>query len=115
MQNFKELIVYKEAYELSKDIFKDIKSSKNFRLKEQLFGSVTAIPANLAEMGAFESDKASQQKVRVCIGEANETEFWLDFCNDTGEITKEKHSDYTARITKIRKMLFNLLKSMKGE
>lgn len=115
MQNFKELKVYQEAYELSKDVYEVIKDWKNMRLQGQLFGSVTSICANLAEMGAFDNNNSQIQKVRTCIGEANESEFWLDFCKDSKLITAEKHKDFTERMIKIRKMLLGLLKSMNGE
>ncbi|MEM2908638.1 MAG: four helix bundle protein [Candidatus Bilamarchaeaceae archaeon] len=53
----------------------------SFRAKEQLLASASSICANLAEMGAFESKAQMRQKPITCIGEANETEFWLDLCN----------------------------------
>jgi len=43
MQDFKELEVYKKAYDLSVKIAKEIKDSQNFRLKGQLFGSITSV------------------------------------------------------------------------
>ena len=113
MQNFQKLDVYQNAYSLSRQIYEDIKDSKHFRLKEQLFGSSTAICANLAEMAAFENKSQQKQKVIVCIGEANETEFWLDFCKDTELLSQEKHKLYVNELHKIRMKLFNLLKSIK--
>jgi len=113
MQNFRQLEVYQDAYKLSKDVYEEIKSTNNFRLKHQLFGSVTSIPANLAEMGAFGSKRACRHKISICIGEANETEFWLDFCRDTCQISEKHYADYIRRITSIRRRLFGLLKSIK--
>ncbi len=81
-------------------------------LKEQLFGSITAIPANLAEMSSMENKNQQTNKLRVCIGECNETEFWLAFCKDVGLITEQVCKEYVDRITKVRMMLFSLLKSI---
>lgn len=115
-QDFKKLNVYQEAYGLSKDIYNELKDvTGNFRLKEQLFGSSTAICANLAEMSAFKNKNQQMQKISTCIGEANETDFWLNFCVDVGLLPSEKHKDFQNRIKTARMMLFNLQKSIKEE
>jgi four helix bundle protein len=114
MQDFKKLAVYQTAYYLSKDLYNEIKGVKgNFRLKEQLFGSSTAICANLAEMGSFDNRNQQRQKVATCIGEANETEFWLNFCKDVEIINEDKFKDYLNRLKTTRMMLYNLHKSVK--
>jgi len=112
MQDFHKLQVYQDAFKLSKLIFKEIKDLKHFRLKEQLFGSITSICANLAEMSAFDNVNQIKQKVKICIGEANETEFWLDFCSENDLIELKNHKVYIDNIKIIRMKLFNLLKSI---
>ena len=57
MQNFQCLEVFKKSFSLSKEVYSDIKDSKSLRLKSQLFGSATSIPANLAEMTSYQSKK----------------------------------------------------------
>jgi len=115
-QNFTKLNVYQEAYTLSKDVYNDMKDVKNnFRLKEQLFGSTTAICANLAEMSAFDNKNAQKQKVSTCLGETNETEFWLNFCKDVGLLDEGKFKGYVNRLRITRMMLFNLRKSIAKE
>ena len=115
MQDFHKLQVYQEAFALSKEIFKTSSEWKHFRLKEQLFGSVTSVCANLAEMGAFDNNNQKIQKVITCIGECNETEFWLDFSKDLSLITLEQHKSWNNQLRPIRMKLFNLLKSMKDD
>jgi four helix bundle protein len=115
MQDFHKLQVYQEAFLLSKEIFKVSAEWKHFRLKEQLFGSSTSICANLAEMGAFENKNQQRQKVITCIGEANETEFWLDFCKDNNLITLDQHKNWVNQLKVIRMKLFNLHKAMKED
>ena len=114
MQDFRKLKVYQEAYGLSKDIYNETKDIKgNFRLKEQLFGSSTAICANLAEMGSFDNRNQQRQKVATCIGEANETEFWLNFCKDVELLDEEKFKEFLNRLKMARMMLYNLHKTIK--
>jgi four helix bundle protein len=116
VQNFTNLKVYQEAYNLSKDVYNEMKDLKgNFRLKEQLFGSTTAICSNLAEMSAFDNKNAQKQKVSTCLGETNETEFWLNFCKDVGILNEIKFKDYVNRLRITRMMLFNLRKAVAKE
>ena len=114
MQDFKKLRVYQEAYGLSKDLYNELKDVKgNFRLKEQLFGCSTAICVNIAEMGAFDNRNQQRQKVATCIGEANETEFWLNFCKDVELIEEQRFKDYINRLKITRMILYNLHKAIK--
>ena len=116
VQDFKKLKVYQEAYDLSKEVYKELKDVKgNFRLKEQLFGSTTAVCANLAEMAAFENKNQQKQKVTTCLGEANETEFWLNFCHDTDLLTEDRFKELINKLKVTRMMLFNLHKAIKEE
>jgi four helix bundle protein len=118
MQNFQDLDVYKKAYDLARQVYEDMKPNKNYRLTGQLFGSTTSICANLAEMAAFDTPNHQSHKVRIAIGEANETEFWLNFCKDSGELPEHKCRLYIERLTEIRKMLFglwNAIKEKEGE
>jgi four helix bundle protein len=116
MQNFNNLEVYKKAYELSKNIYKDIETNlNNNRLKGQLFGAITSIPANLAEGAAFDTPAHITHKIRIAIGEANEAEYWLNFCRDTGALDIHRAKVYIDELTSIRKMLFGLLKSVKED
>jgi len=115
-QDFRKLKVYQEAYNLATDVYNEMKDVKsNLRLKEQLFGASTAICANLAEMSAFENKNQQKQKVSTCLGEANETEFWLNFCKDVSLLNEEKFKEFSNRIKVTRMMLFNLHKSVEAE
>lgn len=113
MQNFKNLNVYEEAFRLSKDIFEFMEDKRmSLRAKEQLLASVSSICANLAEMGAFESKAQMRQKLVTCIGEANETEFWLDLCHSLKIIPQREHLDFMTSLVKIRSMLCKLKNSI---
>ena len=82
MQDFEKLNVFKKSFNLSKEIYGEINNSKNLRLKSQLFGSATSIPANLAEMTGYKSNKHQASKIQIAIGEAKELHFWLLFWRD---------------------------------
>jgi len=112
-QNFKNLMVYQDAFRLSKDLYLFFQDKKvPYRAREQLLASASSTCANLAEMAAFDSKAAIKQKVTVCIGEANECEFWMDLMQELKILPQREHIDFMGRLVKIRSMLFNLKKSM---
>ncbi|MBU0527945.1 four helix bundle protein [Candidatus Micrarchaeota archaeon] len=114
-QNFKNLKVYGESFRLSKDLYLFFHDKKmSFRTKEQVLASASSICANLAEMAAFDSKGAIKQKVTTCIGECNETEYWLDLMHELKILPQREHIDFLGRLVKIRSMLFNLKRSVEG-
>lgn len=115
MQDFKKLRVYQDAYELSKSVFEEVKELKHYRVKEQLVASSTATCANLAELGSFDSPNQMLQKIRTCIGEANETEFWLDYLRDTNLIAKDNCTNLINKNIAVRKQLLALFNSLKTQ
>jgi four helix bundle protein len=115
MQNFKNLKVYEEAFRLSKDIFEFMDDKQmSRRAKEQLLASASSICANLAEMGAYDSRKAQRQKLVICIGEANESEFWLDLCHSLKIIPQREHLNFMNALVRIRSMLCKLKSAIEG-
>lgn len=115
-QNFKNLKVYEEAFNLSKEIYLFLENKKmSGRAKEQLLASVSSICANLAEMAAFESRNQQKQKIITCIAEANETEFWLDLNYELQVLPQKEHLDFTNKLIRVRSMLFGLKQSLYKE
>jgi four helix bundle protein len=113
MQDFKRLRVYTEAFQLSRDVFQFMEGKKmSYRAKEQLLASVSSICANLAEMCAIDSINAQRQKLVTCIGEANESEFWLDLCNSLNVIPQKEHLRFMDALVRIRSMLCKLKASV---
>ncbi len=115
MQDFKRLRVYTEAFQLSRDVFQFMGDKQmSFRAKEQLLASVSSICANLAEMGAMDSIPAQKQKLVCCIGESNETEYWLDLCNSLNIIPQREHLRFMDALVRIRSMLCKLKASVEA-
>jgi four helix bundle protein len=113
MQDFKKLRVYEEAFRLSRDVFEFMGDKKmSYRAKEQLLASCSSICANLAEMGAMDSIPAQRQKLVCCIGESNETEYWLDLCNSLKVIPQREHLRFMDSLVRIRSMLCKLKASV---
>ena len=113
MQDFKKLRVYEEAFRLSRDVFEFMEDKKmSYRAKEQLLASVSSICANLAEMAAIDSVNAKRQKLVTCIGEANESEYWLDLCYSLKIIPQRENLRFMESLVRIRSMLCKLKASI---
>jgi len=112
MQDYHKLVVWQNAFKLSLNIYEEIKDSKEYRLKDQLFGAVTSIGANLAEMSGLDNMNSQKQKVVICIGESKEAEYWIEFCREARILSREKAGAYIKEITDIRMKLCALLNAM---
>ncbi len=62
-------------------------------LKRQLAKSGTSIRANYREANRARSKADFKNKIRICEGEASETEYWLEIINDLKWIPDSKVSD----------------------
>jgi len=112
MHDFKNLSMYQKAFDLSKAIYTEIGDSKQYRIRDQLIGSVTSVCANLAEMTSFDNKNQMKQKLRICIGETNETEFWINFLNEINIFSEEKTNNFLEQVYLIRIMLCRYLKKI---
>ena len=85
-KGFRDLIVYQKAYKLALEIFKITKSfpkEEKYSLTDQIRRSSRSVPANISEAWAKRRYvKAFVNKLSDCLGEASETEVWLDMSYD---------------------------------
>ena len=111
----KDLIVYKEAYNLAMEIYTLSKlwpPEEKYSLTDQIRRSSRSVCANLRE--AWAKRRYSSNfilKVTDCDGENSETGTWLDFAKDCGYL---KETDYTLlkqKCNEIGKMLGSILKN----
>jgi four helix bundle protein len=112
MQDPNKLNVYTDSFALANDVTTWIRASKVKyelpRLADQLFGSVTSVPANLKEFCAFDSKGQKKQKLAMCIGETLETDMWLELANKQQLMADAEYKDFAARNESVRKRLFGL-------
>lgn len=114
-QGFRDLKVYKEAYILAMEIFKDSKEfpkEEKYSLTDQVRRSSRAVCAIIAE--GYRKRKYPKKFVLMMVdadGEASETTVHLDFALDCGYLTKEKHKHYISKYAEIGKMLGGMSES----
>jgi len=106
---FRDLIVYKKAYNLAKDIHEISKSfpvEEKYSLTDQVRRSSRSVCANIAE--AYRKrryPKHFTSKITDADAEASETVTWLDFALDFNYITKDMHDNLETGYEEVGRML----------
>ena len=95
-RSFRELNVYREAREAAKAIFERTRSfprEEKYSLTDQILRSSRAVKAMLAEAWARRRYKASfVHKIDEAMGEAMETQSWLDDALDCKYLSSAEHA-----------------------
>ncbi len=114
-RGFRDLVVYQKSYQLSIDIFnatKSYPSDEKYSLIDQIRRSSRSVSANIAEAWAKRQYiKAFVSKLSDCLGEASETEVWLNMSFDLGYIDKINHDVLITKCTEVQKMLNSMIKN----
>ncbi|MGM5484017.1 MAG: four helix bundle protein [Nanobdellota archaeon] len=115
MKPKEDFVVYQKAYKLALDVSKKIKNFDNVYLRDQIFKSITSVPANFAEMNGYRSQKYSLAKLRIMLAENAEVEFWFDFAKDIGYFSKKETIEFKERNSEVGKMAVGLLRTIKKD
>ncbi|WP_299581785.1 four helix bundle protein [uncultured Sunxiuqinia sp.] len=111
----KELDVYQLAYRLAMDIYKltrNFPAEERYSLTDQIRRSSRSVAANIAE--AFRKrryERAFVAKLSDAEGEAAETQTWLDFARNCGNISPECCEKFNQDYEHVLGMLVNMIHS----
>ena len=112
MGGFRELDVYKSAYQLAMEIYKISKTlpkEEIYSLTDQIRRSSRSICANIAEgYRKRKYPKYFSLKMTDADSECSETTVWLDFAMDCKFISVEKQIELKDGYTKVGIMLGNM-------
>ncbi|MDY0143125.1 MAG: four helix bundle protein [Bacteroidales bacterium] len=112
---YKDLIVYKKAFQLSMDIFEISKSfptEERYSLTDQIRRSSRSVGAQIAEgWPKRRYIKSFVSKLVDSQGEACETTHWLDVSLAANYISNEKHLELNNLCIEIQKMLESMIKT----
>jgi four helix bundle protein len=117
MQNisFRDLTVYKKAFELAMDIFCETKyfpAEEKYGLISQIRRSSRSVCSNIGEgyrKRKYEAHFVS--KATDADMENSETQVWLDFAIACEYISKEKYDNYINRSEEIGRMLNHMIEN----
>lgn len=116
--DFRELEVYKKAFELQQTIFelsKEFPKEEKYSLTDQIRRSSRSVGANLAEAWKKRSYPAHfASKLTDSDGEQAETVHWLQTSLACGYISKDVHKELMLQCEQIGKMLGVMIRDAKS-
>ena len=112
-KSFRELKVYVAARDAARQVFlltKEFPREERFALTDQIRRSSRAVKAMLAEAWARRRYKAAFiNKIDEALGEANETQSWLDDALDSQYLSAASFQDLNERYQAIGGMLSRMI------
>jgi four helix bundle protein len=113
IRSFRELRAYQQARNEANRIFQMTRafpSEEKYSLTDQIRRSSRAVKSMLAEAWGHRRYPASFiSKLTDAIGEANETQSWLDDALDCGYIKSSQHREYDLAWQSIGGMIANMI------
>ena len=116
MQDFRKLLVWRKAHELTLAVYRATVSFPNeerFGLTRQLRRACGSIAANLAEGSGRGGDMDFARFSQMAMGSAAEVEYHLLLARDLGMLESQEHQEMTASVTEVKKMLTSLMKKLR--
>lgn len=118
MRDFKKYKVWEFSHQLTLDVYRVtlvFPDSEKFGLITQLRRAAYSIPSNFAEGSGKESDKEFNRFLQMCLGSANELEYFIILSTDLNYISKELSNDIQEKIISVKKQLVSLSKKLKEQ
>jgi four helix bundle protein len=112
MQNFRNLVVWQKAHELTLGLYKNTASfpaEERFGLTSQIRRCSASIAANIAEGCGRHGDGEFHRFLQMAMGSASELEYHLPFAYDLGFLIKTKYQLLEATVIEIKRMLGSLV------
>jgi four helix bundle protein len=112
IRSYKDFEVYSLSYSLAMAIFKltrDFPKEELYSLTSQLVRSSRSISANIVE-GWAKRTYPNKFKVHLidALGSNAETQNWISFAKDCGNLTSDKFQTFNERIEQIGRMMTKL-------
>src|SRR5882757_275880 len=113
IRSFRDLRAYQQARSEANRVFEMTRmfpKEERFSLTDQIRRSSRAVKSMIAEAwGHRRYQAAFVSKLTDAIGEANETQSWLDDALDCGYISKTQHQDFDAAWQAIGGLITNMV------
>ena len=113
INSFKDLIVYKKAYDTSMEIFhltSSFPGEEKYSLTDQIRRSSRSVCSNISEAWAKRIyPKLFVNKLTDSLGEEYETETWLNYSKDCNYIGDETFDVLMNKYDEVRRMLISMI------
>ena len=118
MQNFKDLIVWEKAHQLTVKIYlesKNFPKEELYSLTNQLRRASSSVPANIAEGCGKNSQADLANFLNISLGSANETEYFLILSKDLKYLGEETFAKLSDNINEVKAMLISLIAKVRNK
>ena len=112
MQNFKDLLIWQEAHQLTLKIYEpsqDFPKEETFGITSQLRRAAVSIPCNIAEGCGRYTSKDFANFLQIALGSTNETDYLTLLARDLHYLSPDQYTDIQEGLNKIRAMNINLI------
>jgi four helix bundle protein len=116
LRNDKENVILNLTFQFSLDIIDFVellRDKKKYELAQQIFKSGTSIGANIREAQNAESKSDFIHKFKIAAKEADETEYWLELCEQSKHYPKS--GELLDKVKTINKIISKIISSSKRE
>jgi len=113
IERFEDLEVWKESMRLATGVYKNLKKTTDYRLRDQLQRSAVSIPSNIAEGYERKSNKEFIQFLYIAKASCGELRTQLYLAQQTKIIDKVTCDELLELSKKISAMLFKFIKTRK--
>lgn len=118
MQNFKDLLLWREAHQLALEVYE---ATKKFP-KEEMFGitsqirrAAVSIPCNIAEGCGRYTSKDFANFLQIALGSTNEVDYLLLLATELVHLSADESTNLHEQINKIRAMNINLIEKVRNK
>ena len=112
MKDFRKLLVWQKAHQLTLEVYKAVTSfptEELFGLTSQMKRSSSSISTNIAEGCGRRSEKDFARFLVISFGSASELEYQIILGTDLNFIKIDKNEKLLAQVQEIKKMLSSLI------
>ena len=113
IEKFEDLNVWKEAMNLSVNVYKVLNNCKDFGLRDQMQRSAVSIPSNISEGFERDSNKEFIRFLFIAKASCGELRTQIYLALELQIIEKEKANELLEQSRKISAMLYKLIKTRK--
>ncbi|MBN8823348.1 MULTISPECIES: four helix bundle protein [unclassified Spirosoma] len=111
IEQFEDLIVWKEGLRLAIDVYKSLAECKDFSLRDQMRRCSVSVPSNIAEGFERNSNKEFIRFLRISKGSSGELRTQLYIAIGVGLLDEESGKELINQSRLISRMLQSLIKT----
>ena len=113
IHNFRELIAWQKAMQLTKDVYvltRAFPTEERYALVSQIQRAAVSIPSNIAEGAGRPTQKELVHFLSFSLGSAYELETELLVAEDLNYISEDQSKKINAEIVEVQKLVYSLMK-----